>query len=53
MSAPSQDDQDDFAGFCRQATDRQLPAILDKERTAGRAEYARIAAAEMDRRGLA
>ena len=47
MSASS-----DFAGFCRQASDAQLPNIYWKETEAGREEFAEIAKAIADGRGI-
>jgi hypothetical protein len=44
--------RDDFAQFCRQASDAQVPNIYKKEKAAGRKVYANIARAEMQRRGL-
>lgn len=40
----------EFRGFLRQATDRQVQGIYDKERRAGRDDYAELAVAEADRR---
>jgi hypothetical protein len=37
------DDMDDFRRFCDNATNAQLDAIIEKERAAGREEYATIA----------
>jgi len=45
-------DRDEFALFCKQATDQQIVNIYWKERDANRKDYARIAAQEMTRRGL-
>lgn len=42
----------DFADFCKNASDSQLKAIYDKEMAAGRDEYAAVARAEMEARGL-
>lgn len=41
--APTQGERADFAGFCRNATDTQLVAIIAKESAARRLVYARIA----------
>lgn len=38
---------EDFRLFCQQATTSQLAAIIDKERAAGRHEFAAIATAVM------
>jgi hypothetical protein len=48
----SSGDLDDFEGFCGQASDRQLPHIYEKEKRAGRDDYARVARAELRKRGL-
>lgn len=45
-------DKDEFALFCRQATDAQLRNIFEKEKTANRKTYAAIAKEELVRRGL-
>ncbi len=42
----------DFAGFCRQASDAQLPNIYWKEKEAGREAFAEIASAIADGRGI-
>src|SRR5437667_2351045 len=42
----------EFRGFLRNATDRQVQGIYDKEASAGRDEYAELAVAEADRRGI-
>lgn len=43
-------EKNDFARFCRNATDAQVEGIIEKEREAGRKGYQRIAEAERDRR---
>lgn len=43
-------EKNDFAGFCRNATDAQVEAIIEKERDAGRTRSQRIAAAGRERR---
>jgi hypothetical protein len=43
----------DFRGFLRNATDRQVQGIYEKEKRAGRDEYAELAIAEAERRGIA
>jgi hypothetical protein len=53
MTRTSQADLDDFAQFCRQATDTQIVNIYKKEKDAGRKEYAGIARAEMAMRAVA
>ena len=42
----------EFRGFLRSATDRQVQGIYDKEKRAGRDDYAALAVAEAQRRGL-
>jgi hypothetical protein len=49
---PSAQDIREFRGFLRNATDRQVQGIYDKEKRAGRDEYADLAVAEADRRGI-
>lgn len=50
MARLTQHEREDFAGFCRNATDSQLEEIERKERDAGRRAYANIARAEIERR---
>lgn len=49
---PSAQDIREFRGFLRQATDRQVQGIYDKEKRAGRDDYAELAVAEAERRGI-
>jgi hypothetical protein len=42
----------EFRGFLGNASDRQVEGIYEKERRAGRDEYAELAAAEAERRGI-
>ena len=42
----------EFRGFLRQATDRQVQGIYDKEKRAGRDDYAELAVAEAERRDI-
>lgn len=42
----------EFRGFLRNATDRQVQGIYDKEKGAGRDDYAELAVAEAERRGI-
>ena len=49
---PSAKDIREFRGFLRQASDRQVQGIYDKEKSAGRDEYAELAVAEAERRGI-
>jgi hypothetical protein len=48
----ARDWDDEFEGFCEQATDSQLPAIYWKERENDRPAYAAIAKAVAKGRGL-
>ena len=49
---PSARDLREFRGFLRQATDRQVQGIYDKEKRAGRDDYADLAVAEAESRGI-
>ena len=49
---PSAKDLREFRGFLRNATDRQVQGIFDKEKSAGRDEYAELAVEEAERRGI-
>src|SRR6187455_1968333 len=49
---PSAEDLREFRGFLRNATDRQVQGIYDKEHGAGREAYADLAVEEADRRGI-
>jgi len=42
----------EFRGFLRNASDSQVQGIYEKEKGAGRDEYAELAVAEADRRGI-
>lgn len=42
--------RDEFRASCRNATDAQLIAIIEKQEKAGRQEYARLAREERDER---
>jgi hypothetical protein len=44
--------ESEFRGFLREATDRQVEGIYEKEKRAGRDEYAELAIAEASRRGI-
>lgn len=58
MARMTTKEREDFAAYCRQATDRQVHGIIEKERAASqggdeyRKECYRIALAEKERRGL-
>lgn len=51
-SGVSAQDIRDFRGFLRNASDSQVQGIYDKERSAGRDEYAELALAEAELRGI-
>lgn len=42
----------EFRQYLKQCTDRQVMGVLEKERAAGRDDYAELAVAEAERRGL-
>lgn len=42
----------EFRGFLKNASDRQVQGIYDKEMSAGREEYAELAVAEAETRGI-
>jgi hypothetical protein len=46
-------DMREFMGYLRQCTDRQVRGVYEKERDAGREDYALLAQAEASRRGIA
>ena len=48
--APDQREREAFAGFCRNASDRQLSIIHAKEKAANRRVYTKIALRELERR---
>lgn len=50
MRTPTQSDRADFRAFCRNASDRQLIEIEEKERAARRYVYADIAREERESR---
>ena len=49
---PSAKDLREFRGFLRNATDRQVQGIYDKEKRARRDDYADLAVEEAERRGI-
>jgi hypothetical protein len=51
-SAPTRSDIIEFRGFLRNASDRQVQGIYEKEKHAGRDVYAELAAAEAEHRGI-
>lgn len=46
-------DRREFKEYLRNCTDNQVYGVLEKERAAGRHEYAELAQDELERRGLA
>jgi hypothetical protein len=46
------DDMRDFRGYLKQCTDAQVQGVYDKEHAAGREDYAELAVAEAERRGI-
>jgi len=45
-------DRKEFNEYLRNCTDRQVYGVLEKEKSAGRQDYAELAEAELERRGL-
>lgn len=45
-------DREEFKGYCQGCTDSQLRNVYNKEKAARRRGYADIARAELERRGL-
>ncbi len=45
-------DKREFQQYLRQCTDRQVQGVYDKEKEAGRMDYAELACDEAYRRGL-
>lgn len=45
-------DMREFAEYLRYATDRQVQGVYDKEKDAGRDDYAELAVLEAERRGI-
>lgn len=45
-------DRDEFAAYLRNCTDRQVQGVYEKEKGAGRLDYADLAVAEAARRGI-
>lgn len=46
-------DRTEFNGYLRNCTDNQVFGVLEKEQAANRDDYAALAQAELERRGLA
>jgi hypothetical protein len=49
----SAQDRREFKDYLRNCTNNQVQGVLDKEKSAGRADYAELAENELERRGLA
>ena len=45
-------DMKEFRQYLKQCTDRQVRGVYEKERAAGREDYAELAQAEADARGI-
>lgn len=45
-------EEQDFRGYLRNCTDRQVRGVYEKERDAGRTDYQRLAEIEAARRGI-
>lgn len=45
-------DRKEFKEYLRNCTDRQVYGVLEKEKSAGRQDYAELAQNELERRGL-
>lgn len=52
MARMTQRDRDDFAGYLRNCTDRQVRGCYEKEKAARRTGYVRLCKAEAERRGI-
>lgn len=46
-------DKEEFTAYLAACTDKQLEGVLEKEKGAGRMEYAGLVKDEMKRRGIA
>lgn len=46
-------DRREFKAYLHNCTDAQVQGVLEKEKSAGRDDYAELAQDEMERRGLA
>ena len=46
------DEMKDFRGYLKNCTDRQVQGVYDKEKAAGREDYAELAVAEAECRGI-
>lgn len=45
-------DKEEFEQYLKQCTARQVQGVLEKEKAAGRKDYAELAEQELQRRGL-
>ncbi len=45
-------DMQEFRGYLKNCTDAQVQGVYDKEKAAGRDDYAELAVAEAERRGI-
>jgi hypothetical protein len=45
-------DMREFRGYLKNCTDNQVQGVYDKEKAAGRDDYAELAKAEAERRGI-
>jgi hypothetical protein len=48
----NRNDREEFILYLHQCTDKQVYGVLEKEQGAGRQDYADLAIAELERRGL-
>jgi hypothetical protein len=46
------EDMREFRGYLKNCTDRQVQGVYDREKAAGRDDYAELAIAEAERRGI-
>jgi hypothetical protein len=52
LLAAIQEDEDEFAAYLKACTDNQVRGVYEKEVSAGRPDYAKLAKAEAERRGV-
>lgn len=48
----NQDDRDDFVQYLKACTDNQVRGVFEKEKAAGRDDYAELAKHEAELRGI-
>lgn len=48
----SSKDHDEFVGYLKACTDNQVRGVYEKEKAAGRKDYAELAKQEAERRGI-